>query len=194
MQQYPPPPSARDALRRGPRSRSPLDVSATGVGVGVVAGVLFLIVEIVIGASRASPLAPFRFAASLSVGMPALLQMPSVSAVILGGLTHLLLSSIYGFAFAWLNEGSPPGVQGAFGRQTALGSLFGLVLWLVNFQMVARLLFPWFLAVPPLEQALAHVFAFGLPLGALYAAARRREHHVRRLQTASRHDSGATLH
>ncbi|MFO7177381.1 MAG: hypothetical protein DIU78_001665 [Pseudomonadota bacterium] len=192
--QYPPPPSARDALRTGPRTRSALDVSATGVGIGVVAGVLFLVAEIVIGAARASPLSPFRFAASLSVGMPALVQMPSGAAVLLGGLTHLLLSSIYGFVFAWLNENASAGVQGAFGRQTALGALFGLVLWLVNFQMIARALFPWFLEVPPLAQALAHVFAFGLPLGALYAAATRRQHHVRRLQTAARNDSGATLH
>ncbi len=40
-----------------------------------------------------------------------------------------------------------------------------LLLWLVNFYVVAPVLFPWFLMANPVVQFLAHTFFFGTVLG-----------------------------
>jgi hypothetical protein len=46
--------------------------------------------------------------------------------------------------------------------------------WFVNFQIIARVLYPWFLGAPQFLQAVMHGLFFGLPLALIYAASERR--------------------
>jgi hypothetical protein len=63
--------------------------------------------------------------------------------------------------------------------QLLIGGLFGIVIWLVNFQIVARVGYPWFLGTRPIVQLVLHVFAFGVPMAAFYTYLSRRRPRTR---------------
>ena len=83
-----------------------------------------------------------------------------VTAGVAGIIVHVVLSVIYGVIFGELATVLRGPV--AF---VAAGSVFGFVLWLVNFYVIAPILFPWFLESPPLVQFIGHAFFFGAVLG-----------------------------
>ena len=93
---------------------------------------------------------------------------------------HLALSALLGLIYGLVNARLSPETETRWARQAGLGLLFGALVWLVNFQVVARLLYPWFLTTPQSVQLLLHALFFGLPLGLMYAAAERRVQHVQR--------------
>jgi hypothetical protein len=154
--------------------------SATeGLGFGIAAGILFAVMEV--GASVMMgdpPLMPVRMFASVVLGDTALHAPSSGSIVLIGSIVHLALSAAFGLIYGLLNAGLSPATETSWSRQAGLGALFGAVLWFVNFQIVARVLYPWFLEAPQLLQMGMHAVFFGLPLGLLYAAAERRVQHV----------------
>ena len=142
---------------------------------GLVAGVLFAVVQIVGAAEMGAPSTfPFRLFASVLLGVSAFDSNALSGAVVVATLLHLFLSAFYGMVYGALNARVPAGARVSWAREAGLGTAVGLVLWLVNFQIVARLFYPWFLSSPQLYQAAAHALAFGLPLGLLYASAERR--------------------
>ncbi|HEY3359099.1 MAG TPA: hypothetical protein VGQ83_37970 [Polyangia bacterium] len=142
---------------------------------GVLAGAVFGLAEVVGAAAMGqSPLLPPRMAASLVLGGIALFSTPPATAVALGLFVHLLLSALFGIIFSARNAPMPPEMRASWGSQAAFGLFYGLIVWLFDFQLVGRLLYPWFLTSAQIPQAIAHIVFFGLPLGLGFAATERR--------------------
>jgi hypothetical protein len=147
-----------------------------GLLYGLVAGAIFAVAEIAAAAMMGDPaLMPIRMFASILLGEAALAEVTLGAAVVVGLLVHFVLSAIFGVTYgAIVNGVLSPTTRGSMGAQTAIGLGFGAVLWLVNFQIIGRLLFPWFLMAPQFAQLVLHAVFFGLPLGLMFAASERR--------------------
>ena len=92
-----------------------------------------------------------------------------------GLVVHVAITAFWGLLYSFVDSRLTPDVRPNFSFQAASGMLFGLFVWLVDFQFVARGYFPWFLErSPQFFQALMHALFFGLPLGFLFSAAERR--------------------
>lgn len=147
-----------------------------GVVAGLLTGLLFAIVEMIGAAAMgASALSPWRAFASTVLGQRALEQTPLGGTLIVGVLAHFVLSAIYGLIFAvaahrFLSDET----RRSFGREAALGLLFGIGLYVANFQIIARLVYPWFMNANQGWQFIYHTVFFGLPLALLIAASERR--------------------
>lgn len=162
-----------DAKRRGVKE---------GAGFGVVAGIIFAIVEVLGAAMMGNPpLMPFRMFASVLLGQGAMETMSAGGAFVVGTVVHLVLSAAFGAVYGLVNSRLAAETQTSRGRQVGIGLAFGVILWLVNFHIIARILYPWFLMTPQFLQMMMHAVFFGLPLGLLYAGAERR---VRTLRPA----------
>lgn len=147
-----------------------------GITAGIIAGMVFAMMEIVGAAMMGNPpLMPVRMFASVVLGQEAM-QDSLGTALIVGTVAHLALSAVFGVVYGLLAARASEATRTSFGRQAGLGILFGLAVWLVNFQIVARVLYPWFLGTPQFLQAMMHGLFFGLPLALLWAAAERRGH------------------
>jgi hypothetical protein len=152
-----------------------------GIGFGIIAGILFAIAEVFAAVGMGEPAAmPFRMFASIVLGQAALMEVSAGAAFAIGGLVHLVLSGIFGLVYGLASSRLSAETRANLTRQAGIGLAFGLALWLVNFQLIARLLYPWFLGTPQALQALLHAIFFGLPLGLLYGAAERRLERPRR--------------
>ncbi len=139
-------------------------------GAGIVAGIIFGLVEMAATAARSSPISmPLRMFASIIVGSQALQDMPLASMAVLGIVVHLVLSAIFGLIYGLAMRAFPPATRVSYGAQTILGAGYGLLLWLVNFQLIARSAYPWFLSDAQGLQVVLHAVAFGIPLGLQYA-------------------------
>jgi uncharacterized membrane protein YagU involved in acid resistance len=137
-----------------------------GAALGVVAGLVFAAFEMVASAAMMGMQAffmPLRMIGAMVLGPEAL--DPSYSLVTAGAaglVVHLVLSIIYGMAFAVIAGGLK-----ARTWDITLGAAFGFALWLFNFYVVAPRAFPWFLDSSPVVQFIAHTFFFGAVLGYL---------------------------
>lgn len=151
-----------------------------GLGFGLIAGVIFALAEMIGAAMMGDPpLMPVRMFASVVLGESALQTASLGSVVVVGTIAHLALSAVFGLIYGVVNARLSSTTETSWGRQVGLGLLFGVMLWLVNFQIIARILYPWFLMTPQVLQMAMHAMFFGLPLGLMYAAAERRVQHVR---------------
>jgi hypothetical protein len=117
---------------------------------------------------------PIRMFASTLLGQRAMSTTDLGTVLVVGLLAHFALSAIFGLVYGALEARMSAEGRTSWGRQAAVGLLFGLGLWMVNFQLIARILYPWFLGTPQFLQAMMHAVFFGLPLGLLFAAAERR--------------------
>lgn len=150
-----------------------------GIGFGIIAGIIFAIMEIAAAAILGNPpLTPVRMFASVVLGKSAMQTASLGSVVVVGLAAHLALSAFFGLIYGLVNAGLSRETETSWGRQTGLGLLFGVLIWAVNFQIIARILYPWFLTAPQFMQMAMHAMFFGLPLGLMYAAAERRVQHV----------------
>jgi len=151
---------------------------AHGLLYGIAAGGVFALAELVAAAVSGGPEAvePFRLASSVVLGQRAMAgEVPLGVMVAVGLAVHVAVTAFWGLLYAFVDSWLPPDVRPNFSFQAASGMLFGLVVWLVDFQFVARGYFPWFLErSPQFFQALMHALFFGLPLGFLFSAAERR--------------------
>lgn len=146
-----------------------------GIGLGIVSGIIFGIMEIAGAAMMGNPaFMPLRMFASTVLGRAALEATPLGTAVAVGIIAHLVLSSFFGIIYALIVSGLSREVRTSWGKQAAAGIVFGAALWIVNFQIVGRVLYPWFLMTPQILQMMMHALFFGLPLGLLYAGIERR--------------------
>ncbi len=147
-----------------------------GVAAGLIAGVIFAMMEIVGAAMMGNPaLMPIRMFASVVLGKSAM-EGALGTALVVGTIAHLVLSAVFGVVYGLFSARLSEATKTSFGRQAGIGILFGLVVWFVNFQIIARVLYPWFLGAPQFLQALMHGLFFGLPLALIYAASERRVH------------------
>lgn len=141
---------------------------------GVVAGIFMAVVEMIVAAAQGvSLLLPFRLFASILMGEAALAETPASSTVIVGLFTHVVLSGLFGVIYAALSRSLSPASRVSWGVQAGIGLAFGLALWLVNFQIIARAAYPWFLDANQVVQAIVHAACYGLPLALLVAATER---------------------
>jgi hypothetical protein len=54
------------------------------------------------------------------------------------------------------------------------GYVAGVLVWVIAFVALTPLFYPWFARAEPWIQLLLHVFAFGIPMGLVFAALDRR--------------------
>jgi uncharacterized membrane protein YagU involved in acid resistance len=142
-----------------------------GIGYGIVSGIIFAMGEMFINLFMGKDFfGPLRLIGSMVLGAQAL--MPSYSllaAGIVGLMVHMMMSAIFGLIFFALLT--------VFKRRSAstpsllvYGSIFGLLLWVVNFLILAPLFFPQFGMVSQLWNGFfAHTFLYGTMIG-LFAA------------------------
>lgn len=156
-----------------------------GLEFGLIAGLIFASLQIAGAvAVGARPVAPLWMAASVVLGRAALGGIATGHALAVGAIAHLLLSAVFGLVYGAFAAQLPVEMQANRGKQVWLGLCFGAALWLVNFQIIAVLFYPWFLRTPQLLQLSMHALFFGLPLTLMYSAAERR---------APRHAKTSTL-
>jgi hypothetical protein len=150
-----------------------------GVGSGLLAGATFAAAQVIAAVTSGGPaVIAFRRSASVLLGPAALTTTPTAIAVIVGLIAHAYLSTIYGLSYGVYSSALSAPTRHSAPRQAAIGALYGVVLWLVNLELFARIVFPWLLAVSQPVQVFLHAVCFGLPLGLRYAAAERDARHA----------------
>jgi hypothetical protein len=141
------------------------DTVVAGLIAGTGMAVLEMIASVIAGQSA---LLPLRSAASIvlheSAFGPDVLLIALVGAVI-----HFSIATMYAFAFGVFNTQLPWITRIRAPVQALLGMAFASLIWLLDFQFIARFFYPWMLDHSQLVQWLLHAVGFGLPLGVLYA-------------------------
>jgi hypothetical protein len=147
-----------------------------GLAFGLIAGALFAIGQLAATIVMGEPaMSAFRRFASILLGPSALTSAVSPAAAVGRGLiANRWLSAMYGVVYGFYNSALTMATRRSIGRQAIVGTLFGLMLWLVNFRAFAPYRYPWMLELDVIPQLILHALVFGLPLGLLYATAERR--------------------
>jgi hypothetical protein len=160
--------------RRFPMEGWALSLEYEGMVASLVAGTIFGALE-VLGAivTQAAPLRPIEAAASLLIRERAYLAEYLPLSIPLGIAVHFSLATLYGYAFGLMSTEARMRTRLNFAREAVLGFGFGLLIWAVNFVVIARGLYPW-LRGDLLAQALPHGIGFGLPLSLLFSRKERR--------------------
>ena len=131
---------------------------ARGVMAGTAAGLLFLLANMWYADSQGMPAAAPLYDIS-TIFHFADKPQPTPENLAIGLVVHLTLSAAFGATAAFL----APLVQGQ-GRLVVMSVAFGLILYLVNFQILGRLFFEWFQEGPNQTfEIFAHAF-YGLAL------------------------------
>lgn len=150
-----------------------------GIGFGLIAGVIMAVAFVVAEAAMGNPpLTPFRLIASLAYGEAALTTRSIGDCLVMGSVIHFSLSALFGLIYGLICSALSADLQTSWAKQAAIGVGYGAVLWLMNFQLIARWRFPWLLDRPQFMILLVHALAFGLPLALMYVASERRAHHL----------------
>ncbi len=157
------PPSSTPAVAQRPPPPS-MNWMA-GACAGVTAGVVFLIVEMLLVwlAMGMSPWAPPRMMAAILLG-PSILPPPadfSLLAMATALAVHLPLSALYGLVIGWLVR------RCDMGMAVLVGLVSGLVIYGVNFYVIAPVMFPWFVEARNWIGVLGHAI-FGMVAGGAY--------------------------
>jgi uncharacterized membrane protein YagU involved in acid resistance len=154
---------AEIAVSRRARSAT-LDWSAA-VWAGVIAGAIFMVLEMVMVPLflDGSPWAPPRMMAAIGMGKdvlppPATFDLGILMAAMV---IHFILSVLFAIVLALIIA------RLGFGAALAVGAVFGLALYLVNFYGMTAL-FPWFAMARNWVSIFAHV-VFGLIAAWAYA-------------------------
>jgi hypothetical protein len=141
-----------------------------GVVGGVVSGVVFAAATMWYVASTGGPaVLPLRMISTIVLGDAAMGK--GTTSPVLGAVVHLVLSAAFGVAFGlvvpWLRTN---------GTVALAGVVYGLVLYLVNFQVLARLFFTTFkMANQPFEVVVHVVFGVLLSFAFFGSGVRRGE-------------------
>lgn len=137
---------------------------------GLIAGVVFIVFELIIAGTIGPGLfGPLRLISAIVLGQPPTIGL--ASAIIVGLIVHFVLSAVFGLVFgviAWLGRSVLANRVILIGAAT----VYGFLLWIVNFYVIVRGigLFPWFSMPNPVVQFLAHTIFFGTALGLLLSA------------------------
>jgi hypothetical protein len=157
-----------------------------GVGSGLLAGAMFATAQVVAAITAGDPaVIAFRRSASVLLGPAALTTTPTAVAIVVGLIAHAYLATMYGLSYGVYSSVLSRPTRCSARRQAAIGALYGVALWLVNFELFARIVFPWLLAVSQPVQVFVHAACFGVPLGLRYAAAERDAHQALQLPLAT---------
>jgi uncharacterized membrane protein YagU involved in acid resistance len=134
------------------------DRVARGTVAGVAAGLVFLVANMLWATNSDLPAVAPLIDISTIFNFDDVAH-PTTENMFIGLVTHLTLSAAFGVAFALL----VPLLRGV--RMLAIGAVaFGVALYLVNFQILGRIAFPWFQEGPDqVFELFAHA-GFGLLL------------------------------
>lgn len=145
-----------------------------GTGYGLVAGSILgvgLVVATIIDGGP--PIIVFRTLASVLLGPQAFSDTPVATAVVLGVITLLYFSAMFGLCYGLYNSALTLKTRRSLPREAVVGMIYGAMVWLVSFRLVIPLRWPWLLVVPSVPVFAMLVVLYGLPLGLLYATAER---------------------
>ena len=140
---------------------------------GVIAGIGFMMLEM--GMVRLfmgeSPWAPPHMIAAMALGKDVLPPPGSYAAfdvkiMTTAMLIHMMLAVAYGLVVGWLVH------RFDWAGGLLIGVGFGVAIYLVNFYLVAPMLFPWFQMAQNWVSVFAHTM-FGVIAGASYMALRK---------------------
>ena len=141
---------------------------------GIIAGIVFAVFEMVVAAIMGQGFfAPLMMIGAIVLGQRALpMPEPTIrlsTIVPVGIAVHMVLSMIYGAVFGTVAS-SVGFLRNNRWALIGVATVFGFALWIVNFYVVAPILFPWFEMANPVVQFFAHTFFFGTALGVVLAA------------------------
>jgi hypothetical protein len=146
-----------------------------GISFGVIAGIIFAVMQVITaGGLGQTGLMPLRMFASVVMGSGAMTTTEVAATVVVGVIVHLVLSAAFGAIYGMIDARIAERHRASWASQAVFGMVYGVVLWFVNFQIIARILYPWFLGTPQGLQMMLHALAFGLPVGLMFAATERR--------------------
>jgi hypothetical protein len=135
-----------------------------GILAGIVAGLVFAAFEMIASAVMMGPAAltmPLRMIGGIALGSRAMApDFPLATAALAGIIVHMILAMIYGGVFAALAGGLRPGPA-----VIGLAGAYGVLLWLINFYLIAPAAFPWFAQANPVVAFVGHAVFFGAVLG-----------------------------
>jgi ABC-type sulfate transport system permease subunit len=140
------------------------------VWAGVIAGIIFMMIEMLMVKffMGESPWGPPRMMAAMVLGKDVLPPPATFDLRIMmtAMMIHLPLSIVYGLILGWAVH--------RFSNTVAIviAVLLGLAIYLINFYLVAPLIFPWFTQAQNWVSLVSHLM-FGLILGGAYAGLRR---------------------
>lgn len=141
------------------------------------------------------PGAPWQLAASIALGSEGAAGRLTWGHFLLGAVIHFGLAALFGAVFGVIVAKIRRPVRNNLTIELAGGVLYGLVLWVINQEILGRILYPWYLQFSAPVQAVLHAFFYGVPV-ATWLALRIREvevpgvHEARhRYQTATGDDS-----
>jgi hypothetical protein len=143
------------------------------VATGITAGIIFAAFEMAAAAilmGFGAVAMPLRMIGAMVLGAQALDPgYPLATAAMTGVIVHLILSIVFTGIFAAIAAPmlAASGVMMTSGSLAVAGIGFGIVLWLVNFYLVAPVAgWTWFpVRTNPVVQFLAHAFFFGCAAG-----------------------------
>ncbi|MDQ3205688.1 MAG: hypothetical protein M3Q40_04130 [Pseudomonadota bacterium] len=148
-----------------PSTRHPAINAKAAVWAGVIAGLVFVMLEMMMVAMflGGSPWGPPRMIAAIAMGRDVLPPPATFDLTILmvAMAIHLVLSIILAFVFALIVKGRP------LGTTVIIGAVFGLALYLINFYLMTAV-FPWFAEARNWVSIFVHI-VFGVVLGWVYA-------------------------
>lgn len=137
----------------------------SGAIAGLLAGAVFAVFEMIVAAAMGMGIGgPWKMFASVLLGKSAMAQL-TFGVFIVGFIVHFALAALFGAAWGAIAKKVPTSIRYGVGGHTAAAMLYGLAIYLINFQIIARLAYPWFLGANQGAQIVLHVLAFGLPLG-----------------------------
>src|SRR5687767_10612283 len=121
------------------------DLFTRGAVAGLAAGFVFLLANMAYATTQGKPaLAPFMDISTIFHGTDQPASMtPTVDMLATGAVVHITLSIAFGVVFALLVGLFAPIVRN-WGVLAVAGVLYGLALYVVNFQILGNTLFEWF--------------------------------------------------
>jgi hypothetical protein len=141
---------------------------------GLFGGVVLLIAQTIAAQLKhSSPAAPLRLTASLLLGPSALTTRAVVPTVLVGVLLLAGLAVGYGALFGLVAGALPREDRTDAFRLPALGILWGFLVWLIGFQIIARVAFPWLLRESKFSELILHAFFYGLPMALAFLMVER---------------------
>lgn len=162
-------------LDETPMIEETLQSAAKGVRIGLLCGLIFgfaaTVGAVLVGYE---PLMPLRLGASVLLGEGALTEAPARTVIVVGLIVHFAVSVYYGLLFGLTHQRFIHTEWMKNWHRLALGCAFGLMVWAINFQLIARALYPWFLHFIQSIIAVIHVAFYGLPLAMMYIRRDRR--------------------
>lgn len=163
-------------MRMQTAQETPVWAVKHGVIGGIIGGITFALAEMIGGKIvSGSPLVmPLKVIASIPIGdMPP--KIATSTAIPVGLITHMVMSMIFGVIFA-LIVAYVPMLRVSPIVTVAAASVYGLLLWLINFYVLAPAISrPWFTTAPKGQQFVYHTFFFGTVYGLYLLAVMLRE-------------------